>query len=333
MKPPRFTTILFAGLVTGSLLMGCGHKHEAGDGQGHDHDHDKEAVHGENSPNASSRSEPLNRGLGSGSAGVSPATSFAADSNEPARRQRSQVHGEGDGHDHSEEASHTGHDEHGHEEGSPSGASFKVGKGVSVTEETKKLLGLEVADVTERKLPNQIRLTVQVFGEKHHHLPNQADHSGCDVHGSAFVAADTAAFVKAGQPVQVLKSTTNSLAGVVLAVQKALALGESEVIVGVSNAITALKAGEFVPAQISLPRDKAVAVVPQSALLRTAEGTYVYAVNGEAYLRTPVKTGAEADGWVEITDGLLAGDQVVTTPVQTLWLVELRATKGGGHSH
>jgi multidrug efflux pump subunit AcrA (membrane-fusion protein) len=43
--------------------------------------------------------------------------------------------------------------------------------------------------------------------------------------------------------------------------------------------------------------------------------------------------GSEADGWVEITDGLLAGDQVVTKPVQTLWLIELRATKGGGHSH
>ena len=36
---------------------------------------------------------------------------------------------------------------------------------------------------------------------------------------------------------------------------------------------------------------------------------------------------------VEITDGLLAGDQVVTKPVETLWLIELRATKGGGHSH
>jgi len=333
MKPPHFITILFVGLVTGSLLAGCGHKHEAGDGQGHDHDHDKEAVHGENSPNAISRSEPLSQDLGSGSAAVSPVTSFAADSNEPARRQRSQVHEEGDGRDHAKEASRGELDEHGHEEESPSGASFKAGKGVSVTDETKKLLSLEVADVTERKLPNQIRLTVQVFGEKHHHLPNQADHSGCDVHGSAFVAADTAAFVKAGQPVQVLKNTTNSLAGVVLAVQKALALGESEVIVGVSNAATSLKPGEFVPARISLPRDVAVTVVPQSALLRTAEGAFVYAVNGDAYLRTPVKTGAEADGWLEITDGLRAGDQVVTTPVQTLWLVELRATKGGGHSH
>jgi multidrug efflux pump subunit AcrA (membrane-fusion protein) len=242
-------------------------------------------------------------------------------------------HKEGDGHDHGKEAGHGKDDGHGHGEESPSGASFKAGKGVSVTEETKKLLGIEVADVTERKLPNQIRLTVQVFGEKHHHLPNQEDHSGCDVHGSGFLATNTAAFVRAGQPVQVLKGTNNALGGVVLAIQKALALGESEVVIGVSNATTALKPGEFVPARINLPRDEAVAAVPQSALLRTSEGTFVYAVNGDAYFRTAVKVGAEADGWVEITDGLLAGDQVVTKPVQTLWLIELRATKGGGHSH
>ena len=231
------------------------------------------------------------------------------------------------------EESHGKDDGHGHGEEAPSGASFKAGKGVIITEETSKILGVEVADVAERKLPNQIRLTVQVFGEKHHHLLNQEDHSGCDVHGSAFLPTESALVVKAGQPVAVLKDTNNPLGGVVLSVQKALALGESEIIVGISNATKALMAGEFVPARISLPRDEAVAAIPQSAVLRTAEGTFVYAVNGDAYFRTAVKVGSEADGWVEITDGLLAGDQVVTTPVQTLWLIELRATKGGGHSH
>jgi hypothetical protein len=236
-------------------------------------------------------------------------------------------HKEGDGHDHGKD------DGHGHGKESPSGASFKAGKGVIVTEETKKLLGVEVADVTERKLPNQIRFTVQVFGEKHHHLLNPQDHSGCDVHGSGFLATNTAAAVKAGQPVQLLKDANRPLGGVVLAVQKALALGESEIVIGISNATAALKDGEFVPARISVPRDESGAAIPQSALLRTSEGSFVYAVNGDAYFRTAVKTGVEADGWIEITDGLLAGDQVVTKPVQTLWLIELRAVKGGGHSH
>jgi len=242
-------------------------------------------------------------------------------------------HKEGDGHDHGKEAEHAKEDGHGHGEESPSGASFKAGKGVSVTEETKKLLGVEVADVAARHLPNQIRFTVQVFGEKHHHLLNIQDHSGCDVHGSGLLSLSAAATVKAGQTVQLFKETNSPLGGVVLAVQKALALGESEVVIGVSNATSVLKSGEFVPARIDLPRGEAVASIPLSALLRTSEGTFVYAVNGDAYIRTAVKTGAEADIWVEITDGLLAGDQVVTKPVQTLWLIELRATKGGGHSH
>lgn len=242
-------------------------------------------------------------------------------------------HKESEGHDHGKEEAHGKDDGHGHGEGSPSGASFKAGKGVMLTDETRKILGVELADVAERKLPNQIRFTVQVFGEKHHHLLNQEDHSGCDVHGSGFLSTNTAAVVEAGQLVQLFKETNNPLVGVVLAVQKALTLGESEIVIGVSNATATLKSGEFVPARINLPRNEAVAAVPQSALLRTSEGTFVYAVNGDAYIRTAVKVRADADGWVEVTDGLLAGDQVVTKPVETLWLIELRATKGGGHSH
>ena len=236
-------------------------------------------------------------------------------------------------HDHEHGSGHGPHDGHKHSEGSTSGASFKAGKGVILTDETRKSLGLQIADVTERKIPNQIRLTIQVFGEKHQHLLNPDDHTGCDMHGSGFLATNAGRNVKPGLPVQLSKGTNHPLHGVVRAVQKALALGESEVVVGVSNATTALSPGEFVPAVIHLPRDEAVRAIPKSALLRTSEGTFAYTVNGDAYLRTPVKIGAEADGWVEVTDGLLDGDQVVTTPAETLWLIELRATKGGGHSH
>ena len=236
-------------------------------------------------------------------------------------------HKEGDGHAHSKD------DGHGHDNESPSGASFKAGKGVMLTDETRKILGIEVADVTEQKLPAQIHFNVQVFGEKHHHAIRENDHTGCDVHGSGFVPLNKAATLRPGQPVQIQTRTNESLAGVVLAVEQPLSLGESEVIVGLTNATDKLKPGDFLAAIITLPREESVATIPQSALLRTSEGPFVYAVNGDAYFRTAVKVGSEADGWVEITDGLLAGDQVVTKPVQTLWLIELRATKGGGHSH
>ena len=70
-----------------------------------------------------------------------------------------------------------------------------------------------------------------------------------------------------------------------------------------------------------------------AALLRTATGTFVYVVNGANLLRTPVKPGASDGAFIEILDGLYAGDVVVTHGVEHLWLTELRLTKGGGHSH
>jgi multidrug efflux pump subunit AcrA (membrane-fusion protein) len=74
-------------------------------------------------------------------------------------------------------------------------------------------------------------------------------------------------------------------------------------------------------------------VVPGSAVLETVYGPFVYVANGRALLRTAVRLGARRGGDVEITDGLYGGDQVAVRPVETLYLIELRATKGGGHSH
>lgn len=55
--------------------------------------------------------------------------------------------------------------------------------------------------------------------------------------------------------------------------------------------------------------------------------------NGEHFLRTPNKAGANSGDLVEVLDGLLTGDVVVSKGAEQLWLIELRFTKGGGHSH
>lgn len=258
-------------------------------------------------------------------------------------------HGHGHGHDHDHEpgkasAASEKHDpdqerdhdhdhDHDHGEAASAGATFVAGRGVMLADATRRSVGLEVVEVQERSLPNLLRFTSQIFSEQHRHLPEVADHSGCDVHGAGFVATDSASAVRPGQAVELLKTSGPPLAGVVLAVQKAVALGETEVVFGVSNATAALKPGEFVPARLHLPGRGGVPAVPRSAVLRTSEGAFAYAVRDQAYRRTAVKTGAEAEGWVEVTDGLRVGEVVVVQPVQTLWLIELRATKGGGHSH
>ncbi len=219
-----------------------------------------------------------------------------------------------------------------HEE-SPSGASFKPGKGVMLTDETSKILVLETVEVIEENLPQVVRFNIQIFGETHRFTHLNMDHTGCDVHGSGFLTAEKASLVKSKQPVKLLTDGNEILDGFVVAVQKQLAYDETEIIVGVTSASAKLKDGEFVAATITLPREKAVTVVPTSSLLRTSEGTFVYVTNGDAYYRTAVKVGSESDNKIEITDGLFAGDYVVVKPVETLWLIELRATKGGGHSH
>ena len=236
------------------------------------------------------------------------------------------------GYGHAEEEKEHDHGEHDHEEVS-SGATFKPGKGVMISDETRQILGLAISGVTEEKLPKVIRLNLQIFGETHRFSEAGMDHTGCDVHGSGFLAPDQVSFIEPKQTVKVSTADNRTFEGFVLSTKKSPAQGEDEVLVGVKDAATALKDGDFVTATIFIPRDEPVTVIPRSSLLRTAEGTFVYVVNGDAFYRTPVKAGSETEDRVEITDGLFAGDQVVTNPVETLWIIELRATKGGGHSH
>jgi hypothetical protein len=73
----------------------------------------------------------------------------------------------------------------------------------------------------------------------------------------------------------------------------------------------------------------ALLAVPDSALLKTTEGVFVYLVKDNRFVRTEVKTGAMGEGFTEINEGVATGDMVVTNPVQTLWLTELKLKTGG----
>lgn len=219
----------------------------------------------------------------------------------------------------------------GHEQGKevPAGASFKAGKGVSVTDETKQILGLKVADVAEENLPHTIPFTAQVYATTTAGVTPGTPAPPLPLRASGLLAPAAAALVRAGMTVQFTAPTGTATAGTVRTVHPALASGDAEIDAALPPT-AAFTPGEFVRAVITVARPDAVTVIPRSALLRIAEGTFVYAVNGSAFVRTAVKVGAEGNDRVEITDGLLAGDAVVTHPVQTLWLIELLAVKGGG---
>ncbi len=79
----------------------------------------------------------------------------------------------------------------------------------------------------------------------------------------------------------------------------------------------------------SLADGRTATVIPAAALLRTVKGDFVYVANGDWFLRTPVKIGATAGLWLEVSDGLYEGDRIVTDGTRALWLAELSAVNGG----
>lgn len=73
-----------------------------------------------------------------------------------------------------------------------------------------------------------------------------------------------------------------------------------------------LRPGLFARVRLTLEARPAVASVPEDALIPTAEGQFVFLVDGETARRVPVETGARRDARVEIRKGLEEGMRVVT---------------------
>jgi len=76
-------------------------------------------------------------------------------------------------------------------------------------------------------------------------------------------------------------------------------------------------------------KDGSALAIPESSLLSTAMGDFVFLVNGDHFQRTAVKLAGRAEGWIAVAEGLPEGTRVVTTGVRELWRIELQATKGG----
>jgi len=196
------------------------------------------------------------------------------------------------------------------------GAQFKEGEGLLLTEQMSKAIGLQVAEVSEEKIGAVLTLSLQTTQD------------GNELGG--WLTKEKAAGIQPGMEVELLApdASTPAMKG---RVQKVVGspfptLGDFELTV---TSETPLKAGTSSTATFRFPAGEAVTAVPRSALLTTAEGEFIYAKNGRFFVRTPVKVGAISDDHVEITDGLYTGDEIVTSPVMSLWLAELQVLRGG----
>ncbi|MBN8707968.1 MAG: hypothetical protein J0I10_01215 [Verrucomicrobia bacterium] len=240
--------------------------------------------------------------------------------------------GDGDGHEESEGEGEDGHG-HGAEE---SGASFKEGKGIKLSDEARKALDISVAEVTSRRLNPSVKVTAQIYRTAKE-VGGSSERSGY-AYASAFMDGHVAKLLKPGEAISITVPSTPSttVGGILKKVDTSLVAStdKAEIIAEIPDAENRLKMGEFVT--VTLPEtagSEEVVAVPFAAVLDTAAGKFAYVQNGDFLLRTPVKTGPTTDDFVEITDGLYEGDTIAVTGAESLYLIELRATKGGGHSH
>jgi membrane fusion protein (multidrug efflux system) len=87
----------------------------------------------------------------------------------------------------------------------------------------------------------------------------------------------------------------------------------------VPNPTRRLRPGMFATLQLEIARRDDVLVVPESALVQDAQGTYVWRVGADGTAqRAAVQLGLRRAGRVEITSGLNAGERVVTAGTHKL---------------
>jgi membrane fusion protein, heavy metal efflux system len=101
--------------------------------------------------------------------------------------------------------------------------------------------------------------------------------------------------------------------------------------VELDNADGALKPGMFAAIEVLTEQTPvAVLAIPKSAIVETNDKKkVVFVQNGKSFQSTDVTLGRESGELIEVTNGLLDGDQVVTQRAPQLYAQSLR---GGGHS-
>ena len=198
--------------------------------------------------------------------------------------------------------------------------TYHDGKGVHVPDGIKSSLGIKITEVEEKQLDFELTVPIQAFR-------TQADTTWA----TGYISKLDAEKVQLNQEVNVRSKTSNRrFPGTLRSIENRndSSSGLMAIVIEI-NSRSNLNFGSPLEAVFSVHRTEPVMAVPSEALITTVEGDFVYVLNGEDFYRTPVRTGAKHDGFVEIEDGLYAGDQVVVQPPMKLWLAELQSIRSG----
>jgi hypothetical protein len=216
-------------------------------------------------------------------------------------------------------------------EGAGDTVQLKAGHGLALHPKVKANIGLTVAEVGEEKIAPVFTAQLHVIQGADSAVRQIALTPSGGTEANGWLSADKAARLQPGQEVELRSDSPGASVaekGVIRRLEKSpyAALSDFEVVV---ETPAQFDTGTRLIATFHAPAGDAVPAVPRSALLKTAEGWFVYAVNESFYVRTPVKVGVMSEQFAEITDGLYSGDQIVTAPVSTLWMAELQILRGG----
>jgi membrane fusion protein, multidrug efflux system len=87
--------------------------------------------------------------------------------------------------------------------------------------------------------------------------------------------------------------------------------------IAVANPNQALKGGMFAQGALTIDNTAPVLAVPQRAVHEEAGAAFVYTLRDDKIARTPVKVGAAMPGstFIEVREGLAAGDRVIVTEI------------------
>jgi cobalt-zinc-cadmium efflux system membrane fusion protein len=107
------------------------------------------------------------------------------------------------------------------------------------------------------------------------------------------------------------------------------------VIFEVDNAAGRLRIGNFAKAVIATGAPRKALAIPASAIVDDAGRPIVFVmIEGESFERRPVRLGIRSNEWVEVQDGVTAGEHVVSTGA---YEIKLQASSGSvpahGHVH
>jgi RND family efflux transporter MFP subunit len=74
-----------------------------------------------------------------------------------------------------------------------------------------------------------------------------------------------------------------------------------------------VRPGFLARVDFAIERREGVLAVPASAIGVSEDAQFVYVISADTLVRRPVRTGLTAAGWIEVVDGLAAGERVVSS--------------------